>query len=169
MKNIIILSTYFHGRKATANGLCAAALAKEFLAERNDVDIVCYKSDGDNKFGISTHEIRIFEDRKQKTEKKSVFSKIRGFFIVLKYFFIRPNYNKKQANAYYSECEKICMQNKIDIVIAMYFPFESAFAVKRLKKSIPRLKQFFMNWTKFAQMLVQIFLTDWCVVRINAQ
>ena len=140
MKNIIILSSDVYGNNADANGLCAAALADKLIAEGNSVDVVCYKSTGEKKGNAVIHEISFHEDRKQKAMKKSVFSKIRGFFTLLKNLVVGPYHNKQIIEAYCSECEKIFSQKRVEMIIAIYFPFETALALQRLKKRHPEIK-----------------------------
>lgn len=122
--NIVILSTYFQGNNASANGLCAREIYQALKEKGHNVFVVCNQS-GCNKDN-NIHEI-ISENI---IKKRSRFiERIHSYMDV-----IRVDYNKQKFNEYYTELKKICHDNSIDVVVAMYFPLEAILAAVKFKQ-----------------------------------
>lgn len=132
VQNIILLSRYYRGESASApNELCAASLVKELLSKGFNVDVVCSikTDDAYNNNNLIIHETGF------KTNNK----RTRPFFHKL-ITYLQGDINNKEKRLIFEKCKEICRSKRIDIVIAMFFPFENALAAKRIKERFPTIK-----------------------------
>ena len=139
MKRVLILSPSIYGKNANANGLCAACVAKEFQSNGIDVEVIAFSSEGCNKFSFPIHEIQRGKRKKAKNNKTTLFSKFFAFLKVIRYLIIGVTYNKDDVLNFYNATKNICLTKSVDVIVGIFFPFETAIALKRLKKEFPAI------------------------------
>lgn len=136
MRNILIIASGYCGN-ATANGLCAQALAKDF--EQNGIAVHVISCDLHKEDCISENNvISVQRSPKKKTNPtKSIFGKGWQFFKKRLLYTFTPQYDKAVTEKIIDTGKQICQKTKIDAIICMYFPLEAVVAGYKLKKVFP--------------------------------
>lgn len=136
MSHIVVLSSIYLG-KASTNGLCAHNIVDALSSEGNDVDVICYEDiDVCNSKNIHT-----IQNRPQ--TYKSNIDKIASKLLKSIYLLAsspRCYLEEDKVDRYYKTLCKIDESYKIDAIVAMLFPMETAEAMTRFKKSHPETK-----------------------------
>lgn len=141
MRNVLILASGYCG-KATANGLCARALAIEL--EKNDVNVFAVSCDSQLSSTESesrTVSILRSPPKRIRSPKNSLMKLWRVSKNMLLHT-ITPKYDKPMAKKMLEAARQICNNNEIDAVLCMYFPLEAVLAGYELKKAFPNIKYF---------------------------
>ena len=127
MSHIVFLSSYFFN-KPSANGICAVNLVNELRSNNHSVDVICYGPQGKE-----TDE-KVFFVKEKKLNEKSFFRKI-----LLLINPAKANLDNNLICNYVNTIETINSRHKIDAVVGMFFPLESAEALRRIKRKFPQI------------------------------
>lgn len=128
MSKILILSSYYLGA-ATANGICAKNIAKQLRQNGHEVFVVCYDK--------GTAEENVYTVTCPAPEgKKSLIAKIYGRLRAA----VTLPLNRSLTDEYADVSLKLCEEKKIDVVVGMFFPFETAPVMMAVKRQFPRIR-----------------------------
>lgn len=128
MSKILILASYYLG-VATANGICAKNIAKQLGQNGHEVFVVCYdKEDGEENVYTVTCPAP--------ERKRSLISKIYGRLRAT----VTPTLNRSLTDEYTAVSLKLCKEKKIDVVVGMFFPFETAPVMMAVKRQFPEIR-----------------------------
>lgn len=128
MSKILILSSYYLG-VSTANGICAKNIAKQLKKNGHDVFVVCYNK-GEAEENVYTVSCPVHNSEKSLASR--IYRGIRAIF--------KPTLNHFLINEYVEKSLNICKNKKIDVVVGMFFPFETVSAVTSIKKHFPWIR-----------------------------
>lgn len=128
MSKILILSSYYLGA-ATANGICAKNIAKQLKQNGHEVFVVCYDK-GEAEKNVYTVTCPSPE------RKRSLVAKIYGRLRAT----VTPTLNWSLTEEYTVMSLKLCKEKEIDIVVGMFFPFETAPVMMAVKKQFPQIR-----------------------------
>lgn len=134
MSHIVFLTSLYLG-KASANGLCAHNIIDALSEIGHDVDVICYECE-ENK----TNEKNIFTIHNDSITRGGFIGKIiskisKAFFLLLsnpKFYIL-----EKEVDQYYDTLCYIDKFHRIDAVVAIFFPMETAQAMARFKSTHP--------------------------------
>ncbi len=129
MSKVLILSANYLGA-ANANGICAKNIAKQLTKNGHEVSVLCYDNGKDSEERVYTIPSPVRKTRKSFFEK--AFAILKGFF--------SPELSRDSVSNYEDIALKICQENNIDTVVAMFFPFETVAALKIIKKRTVNIK-----------------------------
>lgn len=125
-----------------ANGICTEPLMRE-LCKKNQVFYLDWMSSGDNTFTRADGIVICGEmmnkpvNQSSKVLPNNSFSKIKNIKKILRYVYERvffPFKSLRKTNIFCKSALKICKDNQIDIVVAIYQPFNTLFAGYYVKK-----------------------------------
>jgi hypothetical protein len=132
MKNVLIITAGYCG-KATANGICAQALVREFENQRTTVYVISF--DSESVTTTSEKIISIYNPPNENLKRSyNIVSKIGRFSKSVLFHTWTPKYNKNIVEQIVKEANRIFNEVEIDAVICIYFPIESIIAAHQLKK-----------------------------------
>ena len=139
MSNVLILCSGYFG-KANANGLCAQCLIEEMQNNEHcvsvisvgDDEVICSSLDGVSETAVSYKKIN------RRSPKNIIAKAWRVGQLFLHAW--SPKYNKDVVKKMTALAKKQCEKNKIDVIVSVYFPFESVLVGKKLKKQFPGVK-----------------------------
>lgn len=128
MSKFLILSSYYLGA-ATANGICARNIAGQLRQNGHEVFVVCYdKGEAeDNVFTVACP---------APERKRSLIAKIYGRLRAI----VTPRLNRGLTDEYTALSLKLCEEKKIDVVVGMFFPFETAPVMMAVKRQFPKIR-----------------------------
>ena len=125
MSSIVVLSSYYLD-KPSANGICARYLVDSFRKAGHSVYVICYDSgpisEDDNPDYTFTIPVPCSNNRKSLLDKVKV-------LLHLMVGSSKPFFNLEIVDAYKRRIIEIQRIEKIDAIIAMFFPFESTEAM----------------------------------------
>lgn len=122
MGHYVVLSTIYLG-KPSANGICAQNIVKALQEAGNIVDVICYENSDIKEKNVYTVPGINIEGSGSLIGKMMNLSKL-----------IFPKFDNVLVENYYQQLITINDKEKIDCIVAMYFPFESVEATYRFKK-----------------------------------
>lgn len=128
MSKILILSSYYLGA-ATANGICAKNIAEQLKRNGHEVFVICYDK-GKAEENVYTVATPVF--KRKKTLVAKVYNRLKAI--------VTPTLNRSLADEYTAMSLKICKEKNIDVVVGMFFPFETVLAIMAVKKQFPRIR-----------------------------
>ena len=128
MSKILIMSSYYLGA-ATANGICAKNIAKQLKQNGHEVFVVCYdKGEAeDNVYTVTCPDPE---------RKRSLVAKVYGRLQAT----VTPTLNRSLTDEYTAMSLKLCKEKKIDVVVGMFFPFETVPVMMAVKKQFPEIR-----------------------------
>ena len=135
MSHIVLLSSYYLG-KASTNGLCAQNLVKALSDIGHDVDVVCYEDKDVNDETVYTIKENYQSPKGLFIHTIERIKRIANIVLCNSNSFL---INEKVKH-YYEMLSKINCKKKIDVVVAMFFPMETAAALTQFKKINPDVK-----------------------------
>lgn len=136
MSKIVVLTTQYLGIPS-ANGICARNIVCELKKMGNEVCVVCFENNSDNKANKGIYPIR----QCKSAETHSVIQKItRTMKVALGS--TEPLINHQLVNEYLKSLKRINKKGKIDLIIAMYFPFETVEAMYQFKEEFKDVKTY---------------------------
>lgn len=127
MSKVLVLSSYYLGT-ATANGICAKNIARQLKQNGHEVFVVCYDK-GEAEENVYTVSCPATE------RKRSLVTKIYGRLRAA----VTPTLNRSLIREYTTVSLNLCEEKGIDIVVGMFFPFETAPVLQAIKKRFPRI------------------------------
>jgi len=132
MSHIVVLSSVYLG-KASTNGLCAQNIVNALRTLGNDVDIICYE-DINAPMDVSTYTFS--EIVSYPHSPKRIRNTLKKCFWIMTY---NPKcfLNIRKVSLYYDTLLRINSEKRIDAVIAMFFPLETAEALRLFKINYP--------------------------------
>lgn len=128
MSNILVLTSQYTGT-AGANGICTRNIVEEMKKKGHNISVICFNS------GISEENVYTIpakETRKKRNPVDRVVKFLRSFFFAVLDRETEQNFKKLTL----SLCEKL----KIDTVICVFFPLETASVVCDVKMQFPHIK-----------------------------
>ena len=136
MSHIVLLSSIYLG-KASTNGLCAHNIVDALNRMGHEVDVVCYEDT--SVFAAQ----KVFTIKCDEQPHQPLIIRVRNKVVkALDLLTSNPRCFLRQdkANRYYEELVKIGISTRIDAVVAMFFPLETAEAISMYKKKHPNVK-----------------------------
>lgn len=135
--NIILLSSYFQSVHATANGLCASSIRDELCKRGHQVTVICYKAPQDN---FKEKDIIEIEEKKELIfDGSDIRQRMKAYAHTIKALF-EPYSDRKLVDSYKNSVIEVMRNKKVDMIVAFYFPLETAIAVTELKEEYPDTK-----------------------------
>lgn len=131
MSHIVVLSSIYLG-KASTNGLCARNIVDALSKEGHDIDVVCYE-DSEMK-----HEKNVFAIHNSLPANNGRARKFASKLTKVLYLLVSNPKSflvEEKIDRYYGALCEIDKKHKIDAVVAMLFPMETAEAATRFKKT----------------------------------
>lgn len=148
MSNIVFLSSDYLG-VPSANGVCARNLVSELRRMGHGVDVVCFDQQeeiGDEPDGhVYTLAKPQLIERNTKQLMLQTFRRVHRGILGGK----NPLVNDALAQEYCQKLYEISSHKRIDAVVAMFFPAESAQALYQFKKANPQVKTFMFELDSF--------------------
>lgn len=152
MSHIVFLTNRYLG-KASANGLCAHNIIDALSEIGHDVDVICYECE-ENK----TNEKNIFTIHNDSITRSGFIGKIiskisKAFFFLLsspKCYIL-----EKEVGQYYDALCYIDKFHRIDAVVAILFPMETAEAIARFKSTHPDVRTIIYELDSIADGIAQ--------------
>lgn len=136
MSHIVVLSSIYLG-KASTNGLCAHNIVDALSIEGHDIDVICYE-DLDEK-----HRKNVITIQNPLTTNtgcvRSIVTKL-SKVLYLTMYSPKSFLCSEKVDRYYRALCEIDKNQKIDAVVAMLFPMETAEAAIHFKKTHPQTK-----------------------------
>ncbi len=134
---ILLFSSYFQKMHATANGLCAASVYDGLRKQGHNITVVCYRSGEDVEKADNIIEVE--EKKEFGNTGAGVVGKWKAYGNTFKALF-RPYIDKKLVQGYKNAAKKVIREKKVDMIVAFYFPLETAIAAAELKAEYPDVK-----------------------------
>lgn len=154
MKKILFLLGMYYPRYS-ANGLCTKNVIDELVREGYGVRCICNSHkmsgkqeyvDGARLYYIKPRLYQILNEKADSTRNirykcflqrtSAILSKIQLAFMAIWWPFVSPIY----ALRFYQKAKKLYKEEKYDVLISVYTPFESLLAGFMLKKKFPEIK-----------------------------
>lgn len=136
MSHIVVLSSIYLG-KASTNGLCAHNIVDALSEEGNEIDVICYE-DTEVCNIKNVHTIHNNPQAYKSNIDKLVSKLSKSFYFLLSS--PRCYLEENKVDSYYKALCKIDESFKIDAIVAILFPLETAEAMTRFKRSHPETK-----------------------------
>ena len=129
MSRVLIVSSKSY-EKARADGLCGKNLKEGFHSD--DVFLLGYADiEGTGILNRGNNEYEFFYHQNKKKENRIVKTLKR---------LSKPEIDHKLVTLYENYIEEIIVKEKIDVLVAIYFPLETVVAVANIKRKNPNLK-----------------------------
>lgn len=125
MSKVLVLTSQYTGIVG-ASGVCTRNIVEELKNRGNDVIVLCYEN------GVKEENVYAIPTGVKWRNK----GKIHKIISALKSFFF-PNSDKDVVKKFTDKAIEICSNNKIDLVLFIYFPLESIGVVKPIKELFP--------------------------------
>ncbi len=149
-KRILFATDSFDGQWATANGVCVSEIAGEFVKNRYEVHILCFKHKKEEKeekkySGMIIHRIDtdIVNKLRFYYESKNsgllceiakllmiIINRLEAVMFLKWYPMRRPLF----CYSYYNRMERLQKMYNYDMIVASYCPFEAVYSIYRMKK-----------------------------------
>lgn len=136
MSQIVLLSSKYLG-KASTNGLCARNIVDALTKMGHEVDVICYE-DTSVFAAQNVYTIKSDEQSPQSLVIRVCNKAVKSLFLLISN--PRCFLQQDKVNRYYEELVRIGSRTRIDAVVAMFFPLETAEAISIYKKKHPKVK-----------------------------
>lgn len=128
MSNVLLLTSQYTG-VAGANGICSRNIVNELQKKGHQVSVICY----DN--GISENNVYKIPKKRASANINTI---VKGFRFIQSYLFAVVDRETEQN--FEKLALSLCDIKKIDVVICIFFPLETASVVKAVKDKYPNIK-----------------------------
>jgi hypothetical protein len=132
--NIVVLSSLYLNNNASANGICARRVTEALSDEGHSVYVICYE---DGELDVNEEKV-ITITPKRKTENTNITWKVRvKSYSQTLHALITPVVDRKLVENYLKAMDSL--KHGFDMIIAMFYPYETVVAAKRYKEKHPNV------------------------------